>query len=110
MPPPSHIARQNRRMSAERLPNPGASCVPSTATDCAATTATSQPPLIPSANVGLLSLTVSTAKTPYVIAAHKATPAAHNDAATRQADAMTSHWLPSTHVAATVVRNPTARP
>jgi hypothetical protein len=43
---------------------PGASCAPSTATDCAATTETSQPPLMPSASVGFSVFTVMIVNTP----------------------------------------------
>ena len=48
---------------------------PSTQTDCVATTATSQPPLMPFSSDGLCSLTVSTANTVYVQAAQSTTQA-----------------------------------
>src|SRR5688572_9703615 len=91
-------------------PNPGASCVPSTDTDCAATTGSSHPPLMPCASGGLVDLTVRTVSTTYVMSAHNPMPANHSAAPTRHIPPSTRNWLPSTHVAATIVKNPTDRP
>src|SRR5215467_3261760 len=76
--PPSHIAKQKNSTSGAFAPKPEASCDPSTDTDCAATTDTSHPPLIPSASGGFCALTVSSVNTVYVIAAHRRIPAPHN--------------------------------
>lgn len=63
IPPQSHIESAKKFISSlYGCPIRAASRVPSTASDCVATTASSQPPLMPSSSGGLRSLMVNAVK------------------------------------------------
>lgn len=83
--------------------------VPSTDIDWVATTLISQEPLMPFSSGGLFIRTVTAVKKAYITAIQQNKPANHNAVAYRTSPATITSWLPTTHVAATTVKNPGPR-
>src|SRR5436190_22829289 len=106
MPPASQNVRLTKSSNSAYVVD-GARIDASVDTDCVATTATSQPPLMPSSSGGFVSFTVSAVKTAYTSTSQRMSVAIQNASATDSSFATMTSCDPRTLVPATVVKKPT---
>src|SRR5690606_7969100 len=106
-PPHSHIdSPRNHSCGSSASGTAGAICMARTTTDCVATTASSHPPVIPPARLGLVSLTVNPANTAKVSSVQSTSVNSQRTVATPCEPQSTTNWPPRTPVAATTVKKP----
>ena len=87
----------------------GATSAPSTATDCVATTGTSQPPCKACAASRLWGLVIVAVNSVYMIANHNTSPTNQNTSPAVGLLTKRNTWLPTMQVAATLVKKPGPR-
>jgi hypothetical protein len=103
---PSRNSTSARKNATGESPSAAATSVVSTDIDWVETAATSQAPLMPVCSDGLSRRTITAVKNAYITTNHSTRPSTHSSRAGRNASATNSSCVPSTPVAATMVKKP----